>query len=414
LSERSYLDHASTSPLRPEARDALVDALAIAGDPGRIHAEGLTTRVMVEQAREQVAGLFGARPREVVFTSSASEAIAAACFGAAHRRRTASGADGGVAGDADPGAGGHQVVPAIEHSAVRLAAARHGPVTTVPVDGRGRVDVDELIAAVRPDTVLVHLQWGNHEVGTLQPVVEAVAACRERGVLVHVDAAQAAGRVPIAFRELGADLLSVSAHKFGGPAGVGALLVRQGLRLPPLLVGGDQERARRAGLENVAALAGFGATCAALAADAGAPLAAEAATQRRLTDRILAAVDGAAAAGDAAIGGASGAVRGLAGLRVYGDPGDLLPHLVCLGVEGIEPQAVLLELDRAGIAAHSGSACSSESLEPSPVLEAMGVDAHHSLRLSVGWSTTDADVDRLLDALPRVLADLRALASSTR
>ena len=344
-----------------------------AGDPGRIHAEGLTARVAVEEARARVAGLLGARPREVVLTSGATEAIAAACWGAASR-------------------GAHQVVPAIEHSAVRLAAGRHGEVTIVPVDRLGRVAVEDLVAAVRPgETALVHVQWGNHEVGTIQPVAEAVAACKELGVLVHVDAAQAVGHVPVAFRELGADLLSVSAHKLGGPPGVGALLVRQGLRLPPLLVGGDQERARRAGLENVPGVAGFGAACAALAA--GDRLAAEGADQRRLTDRILAAVG----------------LDGLDGLVVYGDPDGRLPHIVCLGVEGIEPQAVLLGLDRAGIAAHSGSACSSESLEPSPVLEAMGVDAHHSLRLSAGWSTTDADVDRLLDVLPRVLADLRAL-----
>jgi cysteine desulfurase len=371
---RSYLDHASTSPLRPEARDAVVAWLdAGAGDPGRIHAEGLTARVAVEEARARVADLLGARPREVVLTSGATEAIAAACWGAASR-------------------GTHQVVPAIEHSAVRLAAGRHGEVTIVPVDRLGRVAVEDLVAAVRPgETALVHLQWGNHEVGTTQPVVETVAACKELGVLVHVDAAQAVGHVPVAFRDLGADLLSVSAHKLGGPPGVGALLVRQGLRLPPLLVGGDQERARRAGLENVPGVAGFGAACATLAA--GDRLATERADQRRLTDRILAAVGR----------------DGLDGLVVYGDPDGRLPHIVCLGVEGIEPQAVLLGLDRAGVAAHSGSACSSESLEPSPVLEAMGVDAHHSLRLSAGWSTSDADVDRLLDALPRVLADLRAL-----
>ena len=374
---RAYLDHASTSPLRPEARDALVHWLGATGDPGRIHAEGLTTRVAVEQARAQVAELCGARPREVVFTSGATEAIAAACWGGAGR-------------------GPHQVVPAIEHSAVRLAAARHGDVTIVPVDGLGRVSVEDLLGAVREGTGLVHLQWGNHEVGTTQPVAEAVAACRERGVLVHVDAAQAVGHVPVAFRSLGADLLSVSAHKFGGPPGIGALVIRQGLRLAPLLVGGDQERARRAGLENLPAIAGFGAACAGLDVDA------EAAAQRRLTDRILAAV-GAGAGGAPA--------PGLDGLTPYGDvdPAGRLPHVVCLGVAGVEPQAVLLGLDRAGIAAHSGSACSSESLEPSPVLEAMGVDAHHSLRLSVGWSTTDADVDRLLDALPVVLGDLRAL-----
>lgn len=369
---RHYLDHASTSPLRPEAAEAVSAWIGrVVGDPGRIHAEGMAARHAVEVAREQVAALFGARPRSVVFTSGATEAIATACWGAAER-------------------GGHQVLAAVEHSAVRRSADRHGEVTVVGCDGLGRVDVDELLAAVRPDTALVHLQWGNHEVGTLQPVAEAVAACRERGVLVHVDAAAAAGRVPIAFDALGADLLSVSAHKLGGPPGAGALLVRRGLRLRPLLVGGDQERARRAGLEPVALLAGFGAAAAALSGDR---LEREAAEQRRLTDRILRAA------------------ASLDGVRAYGDPEDRLPHLACLGVDGVEPQAVLLGLDRAGVAAHSGSSCSSESLEPSPVLEAMGVDAHHSLRLSVGWSTTDADVDAALEALPRVVAELRSLGA---
>jgi len=372
--QRSYLDHASTSPLRPEARDALVAWLDAVGDPSRIHAEGLAARHAVEQARDQVAALFGARNREVCFTSSATEAIAAACWGAAGRGR-------------------HQVVPAIEHSAVRLAAARHGEVTLVAPDGHGRMDPDAVLAAIRPETALVHLQWGNHEVGTLQPVAEVVASCRERGVLVHVDAAQAGGHVPIDFRALGADLLSVSAHKLGGPPGVGALLIRRGLRLSPLLVGGDQERARRAGYENLPALVGFGAACAALAVDDR--LGAEAAVQAKLSQRVV----------DAAVASD--------GIALYGDARSdaRLPHIVCLGIEGIEPQAVLLELDRAGIAAHSGSACSSEALEPSPVLEAMGVDAHHSLRISVGWSSTGDDVDHLLEALPEVVAALRALAT---
>ena len=235
----------------------------------------------------------------------------------------------------------------------------------------------------------MHVQWGNHEVGTVQPVAEVVAACRERGVLVHVDAAQAAGRVPIAFDELGADVLSVSAHKLGGPPGVGALLVRRGLRLRPLLVGGDQERARRAGLEPVAAIAGFGAAAAELADGA---VEREATAQRALADRMLAALGS------------------MAGIRVFGHPVERLPHLVCVGIDGIEPQAVLLGLDRAGVAAHSGSSCSSEALEPSPVLEAMGVDADRSLRLSVGWSSTDADVDAALAALPGILDHLRSLA----
>jgi cysteine desulfurase len=365
---RHYLDHASTSPLRPEARAAMVAALeSDAGDPGRIHAEGLSARHALETAREQVASFLGCRSsREVVFTSSATEAIAAAAWGAAER-------------------GSHQVLAAIEHSAVRSSAAAAGAVSVVGVDGLGRVDPDELLDAAGPETGLVHVQWGNHEVGTTQPVAEVVRRCRERGVLVHVDAAQATGRVPIDFEGLDADLLSVSAHKLGGPPGVGALLVRRGLRLRPLLLGGDQERARRAGFENVPAILGFAAACAAIDVDA------EAAASKRLTDRVLAAVDG------------------LDGVVVYGDPVGRLPHLVCLGILGIEPQAVLLGLDRAGVAAHSGSACSSEALEPSPVLEAMGVDAHRSLRISVGWSSTDDDIDALLDALPRVIADLRAL-----
>jgi cysteine desulfurase len=367
---RHYLDHASTSPVRPVAAEAMLEWLRqpLAADPARIHTEGQATRVAVEDARDRIGALLGARPREVVFTSGATEAIAYAVFGATER-------------------GDHVVVPAIEHSAVRLASERH-TVTTVGCDRRGRVDASELLAAITPSTALVHLQWGNHEVGTLQPVAEVVAACRERGVLVHVDAAQAAGHVPVHFGELGADLMSVSAHKMGGPPGIGALLVRRGLRLRSLLVGGDQERARRAGFENVPAILGWAAAADELLTS----ITIEADANVRLTERVM--------AGAAVIPGVS----------VYGDPVDRLPHVVCLGVEGVEPQAVLLGLDQAGIAAHSGSACASEDLAPSPVLEAMGVDAHHSLRISTGWSTTDADVDALLDALPRVITELRSLA----
>lgn len=212
------------------------------------------------------------------------------------------------------------------------------------------------------------------------------------GPLVHVDAAQAAGRVPVAFSELGADLMSVSAHKFGGPPGTGALLVRRGLRLPPLLLGGDQERARRAGMENVPAIVGFGAAAAELCS--GGRLATEAAEATRMTSALL----------EAALG--------VPGVQAYGAtaPADRLPHIICVGVAGVEAEAVLLGLDQAGIAAHSGSACSSESLEPSPVLEAMGVDAERSLRLSVGWSTIDADIEAFAAVFPGVVARLRALA----
>ncbi len=368
---RHYLDHASTSPCRPAGVQALAAWLGAGGDPGRIHAEGHAARVAVEVAREQVASLLGARPREVIFTSGGTEAVVTATWMATER-------------------GDHVVVPTVEHSSVLAASARHR-VREVGVDHRGRVDPDGVMAAVTPATALVHLQWGNHEVGTLQPVAEVVAACRERGVLTHVDACAAAGHVPVDFRGLGADLLSVSAHKLGGPAGVGALCVRRGLRLRPLLVGGDQERARRAGYENVPAIAGFGAVAEYLAAGA---LGEEADRARAQTARVVGAV-------------AEGRLG--PGTEVLGDPHDRLPHLVCLGVAGVEAEPVLLGLDRAGVAVHSGSSCSSESLEPSPVLEAMGLDASRSLRVSVGWSTTDADVEAFLAALPPVLDHLRAL-----
>jgi cysteine desulfurase len=377
---RAYLDYASTAPLRPEALAAMVGALgSVVGDPGRIHEEGMAARVALETAREQVAALLGARSREVVFTSGATESIAAAVSGAAAR----------AVEQTSSARGTHQVVTAVEHSAVRFAAERAGEVTVVGVDRTGRVDVDEVLGSVRAETACVHVQWGNHEVGTIQPVLEVVAACRERGVLVHVDAAQAAGRVPIGFDELGADLMSISGHKLGGPAGTGAMLVRRGLRIPPLLLGGDQERARRAGLEPVAALVGLGAACEAVASS----LAEEAADAVRRTDRMRSAV------------------QEIPGVEVFGSSEHRLPHLVCLGIEGIEPQGVLIGLDRIGVAAHSGSACATESLEPSPVLEAMGVDAHRSLRLSVGWATTDADVDLAMRELPGIIERLRSLAT---
>jgi len=358
---RHYLDHASTSPTRPEAIEAMLPWFGAAADPGRVHTEGHAARVAVEVAREQVAQLLGARSREVVFTSGATESIVTATWMATER-------------------GDHVVHAAVEHSAVREASTRYRT-TVVGVDRTGRVDPDELLGAVEDDTALVHLQWANHEVGTVQSVAEVVAACHERGVLVHVDAASAAGHVPIGFGDLGADLLSVSAHKLGGPPGVGALLVRRGLRLRPLLVGGEQERARRAGYENVPAIVGFGAAATATDVEA------ESEEQRRLTDR---------AAG--------------VGLEVLGGD-DRLPHLVCMAIEGVEAEPVLLGLDQAGVAVHSGSSCSSEALEPSPVLEAMGVDASRSLRVSVGWSTTEADVDAFVTALPPVLERLRALGA---
>ena len=339
-------------------------------DPGRVHTEGRMARVAVEDARDRVAALFGARSsREVVFTSSGTEAVNMATWGATESRP------------------GPVVCAAVEHAAVRESSARR-PVVEAPVDLLGRIDVEAVRAALAAGPVgLVQCQWGNHEVGTLQPVREVVELCRQAGVLVHVDAAQAAGHVPIDFAGLGADLLSVTAHKFGGPKGVGALMVRRGLRLPPLIVGGDQERARRAGMENVPAIVGFGAACSVV------DVAAEGERSMRQTATALAAV------------------REVDGVTAYGDQEQRLPHLICFGVAGVEAEPVLLGLDQAGVAAHSGSSCSSESLEPSPVLAAMGVDAERSLRISTGWSTIDSDIDAFAAALPPVVARLRALGA---
>lgn len=347
--------------------------LGVAGDPGRIHHEGQVVRSAIEQARAEVAELLGARSREVVFTSGATESCVTATWMATQR-------------------GPHVVVNAGEHSCVRESAARH-EVSVVGLDGLGRVSPDAVMDAVRDDTALVHVQWGNHEVGTLQPVGEIVARCRERGVLTHVDAAAAAGHVPIDFGALGADLLSVSAHKMGGPPGIGALLVRRGLRLRPLLVGGSQERARRAGYENVPAIMGFGKLARLLN---NGELVDEATHAEHLIGMVVAA----------ASAGALGP-----GVELLGDPrpGRRLPHLACLALSGVEAEPVLLGLDRSGVAVHSGSSCSSELLEPSPVLEAMGVDASRSLRISVGWSSNQGDIDAFCRALPSVLERLRDL-----
>lgn len=386
---RHYLDDASTSPLRASARDALIEVLTLeeqrsVADPGRIHQEGMTARALLEHARAQVAALLGAKQREVVFTSGATESIASATWGA-------------IARGANEGRTPHVVHAAVEHSAVRRASqtfssAFGGSVSVVGVDTEGRIDVDAFLDALTPDTVLAHIQWGNHEVGTLQPVAEIASACRERGVLVHVDAAQAVGRIPVTPGSLPIDLLSFSGHKFGGPVGIGGLWIRQGLRIDPLLSGGEQERARRAGLENVAAAVALGSVAAEL--EGGCIVAEERTSRALIADAVarLTAIDGVSLLGP-------------------GRPDDRLPHLACLAVEGVEPQAVVLGLDRCGIALHSGSSCASEGLEPSPVLEAMGVDAHRSLRISVGHSTTTSDVDAMCREFPRVLSELRSLTS---
>jgi cysteine desulfurase len=360
---RAYLDHASTSPLRPAAREAMLPFLEQSfGDPGRLHSEGRATRVALENAREQVAEFFEARPREVVFTSSGTEAVNAALFAVT----------------------GHAVTTAVEHSCVRDALARVvSDVTVVGVDRVGRFEPAAVLDALRADTEIVSVQLANHEVGTVQCLDEVGVALRERGVLLHVDACAAAGHIPVRFTF---DLCSVTAHKFGGPLGAGALLVRRGLRRPPLLLGGAQERARRGGIENLPAWIGFGAACTATDVET------EGAAQRALIDA-------------AAI-----VVEKVPEVERFGDGS--LPNLLCLGVGGVEAEPILLALDQQGVAVHSGSSCSSETLEPSPVLEAMGVDADRSLRVSVGWSSTMHDVERFVEVFPGIVERLRGLRQS--
>jgi cysteine desulfurase len=377
---RAYLDHASSSPLRPAALEAMLPYLrGNPADPGRVHSDGRVTRVAIEDARAAVAALVGARPREVVFTATGTEAVNTAVWGAVTR------------GAERLGGRGHVVTTAVEHSAVLESCRRSDvDVSVVGVDGSGRIDEAEIMAACRPETVLVSVQLANHEVGTVQSAVpDIVAVVRERDVLVHVDACAAVGHVPLDFAALGADLCSITAHKLGGPKGAAAVLIRRGLRLPPFVVGGAQERARRAGIEDVPAIVGFGAAASELRADDR--LTVEAATARSQTDQLLAAA------------------LAVDGVTQLGDPVDRLPHLVCLAIDGVEAEPVLLGLDQHGVAVHSGSSCSSETLEPSPVLAAMGVDADRSLRPSVGWSTTEADVDLFADAFSEVVGKLRAL-----
>ncbi len=378
---RAYLDHASTTPPRPEALAAVSQWMSLpTADPGRLHEEGRIVRDALEEARRQVAGLVGATARQVVFTSGGTEAINAAVWGATRQR---------------PGA--PVLMAGVEHSAVRDASSRLAPTEGVPVDGTARLDVaalhERLTHSSLPQPALVHCQWANHEVGTLQPVHEVVQLCRAAGVPVHVDAVAACGHVPMDLGALDADLVSLSAHKMGGVPGAGALIVRRGSRFDPLIVGGEQERARRAGLEGLPALVAFGAAAAVLAAD----------DQRRLRDEATRARRQIAALVRAATAVDSVKIIG------PGEEGARLPYLICLGVHGVEAEPVLIGLDRAGVAVHSGSACSSESIEPSPVLEAMGVDASRSLRVSVGWSTTEEDIAAFEKSFGAVVAGLRSL-----
>jgi cysteine desulfurase len=382
---RIYADHGATTPVDPRVVQAMLPYFTEAfGNPGSIHAWGQQAREAVDRARELVAGALGAAPAEVVFTSGATEADNFALIGAAL---------------ANAGRGRHIITTQIEHHAVlepcRFLEGRGFDVTYLPVDRAGRVDPDDVRRALREETILVSVMHANNEIGTLQPIAEIARMARERGALVHSDAAQSFGILPVDVRALGVDLLAVSAHKRYGPKGVGALYVRQGTPLVRLHHGGAQERNRRAGTENVPAIVGFGEAVR-LALEV---MAEEAARLAALRDQL--------AAGLARIPGA----------HLNGHPTERLPGIVSVSFEGADSETLLLALDRAGIAASSGSACTSGSLEPSHVLRAIGVPeaiARGTVRFSLGRSTTAADVAHILAVTAEIVPRLRAQASPAR
>ena len=366
----AYLDHNATTPLRPEAGRAVEAACAVAGNPSSAHRFGRAQRRVVEDAREQVARLVGARPETVVFTSGGTEANALALSGSGRRR---------------------MLVSAIEHPSV-LAA---GPdAARIPVDGDGVVDLAALekMLAASAEPALVSVMLANNETGVIQPVAEIAALARRFGAVVHCDAVQAAGKISIDMRALGVHLLSLSGHKFGGPMGTGALIVDDAVPLAALIRGGGQERGRRSGTENVPGIAGMGA--AADAARAGLDRFARLAALRDdMETRILAAVPSAKIAG-------RGAAR--------------LPNTSCIALSGLAAETQVMALDLAGVAVGSGAACSSGKTKASPVLAAMGFDADAAagaIRVSLGWTTTAADIESFRTAWTALAVRARAAAA---
>jgi len=374
----AYLDNNATTPLHPRAREAMLPWLGeMHGNPSSIHRFGQAARNAVEEAREKVAVLLGARAPEVVFTASGTEANNAVLFDIAGRAESP----------------GHLVISAVEHPSIREAAVRLAgagwEVTRVSPGADGIVPAAEMIDALRPDTRLAALMLANNELGTLQPVAALAAACRERGIPILCDAVQAVGKIPVDVDELGVDFLTVGAHKFHGPLGAAALWIRKGVEIEPYLVGGGQERRRRAGTENVAALAGFGAAVAAATDE----LADRRTFLAGLRDRFETELP-----------------RRVPGAIVHCAGSPRLPNTSHIAIPDVEGESLLIRLDVAGFAVSTGSACSSGTVEPSKTLLAMGLsrdEALSSLRVSFGMMNRPEDVDLFLDALAREAAELR-------
>jgi cysteine desulfurase len=369
--ERAYFDWNATAPLREAARQALQEALAVPGNPSSVHGEGRAARRLVEEARAQVARLAGARPADVIFTSSGTEANALALtpfIETANEKRPRD----------------RLLMSAIEHSSVRAGGRfPRDAIEDLPVDAEGRIDLDALTQALtRASRPLVSVMLANNESGVVQPIAEAAALVHAAGGLLHVDAVQAAGRIACDIDALGADLLTLSAHKIGGPKGVGALIrARDDIHFAdPLIRGGGQERGLRAGTENVAGIAAFGAAAAASVAQRAEEAAAMLALRNRLEAGLKAITPEAV---------------------IFGAGAERLPNTTLFALTGMQAETAVIAFDLEGVAVSSGAACSSGKVQPSHVLAAMGVSpplTQAAVRVSLGWATTERDIERLLNA----------------
>jgi len=383
---RVYFDYNATTPLAPEVAAAVArTSQDLFGNASSVHYFGQQAKAAIDEARSAVAALINADPSEVVFTAGGTESDNFAIRGAADA--------------AEPTGRRHLIASAIEHEAVLntlKALARRGWRTAlVPVDQSGRVSPDQLRSAMADDTALVSVMHANNEIGTIQPIAELAAIAHERGAVMHTDAVQTAGKIPVDVRALGVDLLSLSAHKFNGPKGVGAIWIKRGTRLQPILTGGKHERNRRAGTENVPAIVGMGVA----ARLAIGKMSAEAARVSALRDRLEA-----------------GIVRTVPGTAVNGGVSARVPNTTNISFDRVEAESLLIALDLEGVAVSTGSACSSGTLEPSHVLRAMGLPAHrtqNSLRFSLGMFSTEEEVDRVIEMMPRLVEKLRGLTRKT-
>jgi len=356
MTDAIYLDHNASTTARPQATQAVVDALSMCGNASSVHRFGRLTKRVLEDAREQVAALIEVKPSQVIFTSGGTEANNLAYCGSGCERVLAS---------------------SVEHASVLNVSDR---VEVVPVDGEGRLNLDALSAQISAGqgSALVSVMYANNETGVIQPVREIAERVRAGGAVFHCDAIQGAGKIAFSFADTGADLLSLSAHKIGGPQGVGALIVREGLNLAPLIRGGGQELRKRAGTENLSGIAGFGA-----AAEAALANIEDFQRLKGLRDRL------------------ETQITQLAPVSVFGAGVERLVNTSCFTMPGVNSEVQVMGLDIAGVAISAGSACSSGKVEPSHVLRAMGVDeqqAGSAIRVSFGWDSKDGDVDRFVEA----------------